>query len=147
MGPTWSPSGADRTQVGPINFAIWEPMKFRDISRHFMCWLLDLFAANSVGYLKIWKQFQQVWWTPPNNGNFPSWCQLYKLQYISWSIKNSIKYAYWFVVYCLVVVISSSIVDSCHIFTHDLPGGCADYPYRMEPLLPTWFNFKPSMDK
>ena len=23
MGPTWGPSGADRTQVGPMNFAIW----------------------------------------------------------------------------------------------------------------------------
>ena len=23
MGPTWGPPGADRTQVGPMNFAIW----------------------------------------------------------------------------------------------------------------------------
>ena len=23
MGPTWGPSGADRTQVDPMNFAIW----------------------------------------------------------------------------------------------------------------------------
>ena len=23
MGPTWGPSGADRTQVGPMNFVIW----------------------------------------------------------------------------------------------------------------------------
>ena len=23
MGPTWGPSGADRTQVGPMNLAIW----------------------------------------------------------------------------------------------------------------------------
>ena len=24
MEPTWDPSGADRTQVGPMNFVIWE---------------------------------------------------------------------------------------------------------------------------
>ena len=24
MGPTWGPSGADRAQVGPMNFAIWD---------------------------------------------------------------------------------------------------------------------------
>ena len=24
MGPTWGPPGADRTQVGPMNFAIWD---------------------------------------------------------------------------------------------------------------------------
>ena len=24
MGPTWGPSGADRTQVGPVNLAIWD---------------------------------------------------------------------------------------------------------------------------
>ena len=24
MGPTWDPSGAVRTQVGPMNFVLWE---------------------------------------------------------------------------------------------------------------------------
>ena len=24
MEPTWGPSGADRTHVGPMNFAIWD---------------------------------------------------------------------------------------------------------------------------
>ena len=40
MGPTWGPSGADRTQVGPMNFVIWDiipgPLfiKGTDVSPH-----------------------------------------------------------------------------------------------------------------
>ena len=30
MGPTWVPSWADRTQVGPMNFAIWVVVKHLD---------------------------------------------------------------------------------------------------------------------
>ena len=31
MGPTWDPSGADRSQVGPMNFAIWDMPQLWDL--------------------------------------------------------------------------------------------------------------------
>ena len=37
MGPTWGPSGADMTQVGPMNFAIWVVRKMAAISSWLPC--------------------------------------------------------------------------------------------------------------
>ena len=50
MGPTWGQSGADRTQVGPMNFAIWGPIisnyraQYKTTHNSFDClWRLWLF--------------------------------------------------------------------------------------------------------
>ena len=38
MGPSWGPSGADMTQMGPMNFAIWECLSMKTA----LVWLSSL---------------------------------------------------------------------------------------------------------
>ena len=53
MGPTWGPSGSDRTQVGPI-LAPWTLLS--GYEQHFMSGLLDTWYVFPQIRLNLWSQ-------------------------------------------------------------------------------------------
>ena len=75
MGPKWGPSGADRTQVGPINLAIWvnTPSKFGNTAQDLVV-PPKFFVWPRHDDVIEWKYFSRYWpgdrWPedPPHKG-------------------------------------------------------------------------------
>ena len=60
MGPTWGPSGADRTQVGPM-LATWTLISGLLLPSYYVA-MTSHFAAISLDYTSICPLLQGRWW-------------------------------------------------------------------------------------
>ena len=55
MGPTWGTSGADMTQVGPMNFAMWACLSLLKVS------LFSLQRSRSTLLTEVTRHIQNQW--------------------------------------------------------------------------------------